>query len=55
MRITDPKKRMAICRACPFMLPKVEVCKKCGCVLAMKARLKWFNCPMGKWEEKKEN
>jgi len=54
-RITDAKKRMEICRKCSFMIPKVEVCRKCGCILAMKSRLKWFSCPLGKWEEKKED
>ena len=41
-------KRLAICRECPHLWKK-KICKKCGCVMPMKARIKASKCPIGKW------
>ena len=44
--------RRAICQACP---EKKEVagfdqCGKCGCFLIFKAKFKFSDCPLNKWE-----
>jgi len=42
--------RMAICQACEHKRDKpVMHCAKCGCVLALKTKLKIGKCPIGKW------
>lgn len=41
--------RMAICRACPFYLSLTHQCKKCGCIMNLKTKLKEAKCPVGKW------
>ena len=44
------KERLEICSGCEYKeeirLPK---CGKCGCYLAIKARMKNTNCPINKW------
>jgi len=43
--------RMNICGTCPQMKRGLMVsrCELCGCVLALKARMKNESCPLGKW------
>lgn len=41
--------RMSICRACPELIPVVNQCKKCGCFMEVKSKLKIAKCPLGKW------
>lgn len=49
----DVAKRMDICRGCPeyktFDSIGLEQCVACGCVLGIKAKLKFTECPKGKW------
>jgi hypothetical protein len=40
--------RLAICKKCEYYT-RVGICGKCGCVLAIKARLPMFHCPLKKW------
>ncbi len=42
------EKRMAICKACPELLPTGN-CKKCGCFMSSKTKLPHASCPIGKW------
>ena len=42
-------KRIEHCRGCEHLLPKINVCRKCGCFMPAKVRLKWASCPIGKW------
>lgn len=39
--------RLKICGPCEFA--KAGFCKKCGCILAAKTRVKTEKCPIGKW------
>jgi hypothetical protein len=41
--------RMAICKACPELIPVLDQCKKCGCFMEFKTRLEAAKCPLGKW------
>jgi hypothetical protein len=43
------KKRMEICKACPHFISLTTQCKKCGCIMAAKTKLKNATCPIGKW------
>ena len=48
--------RWDLCLSCEF-LTDANTCKKCGCFMAVKHKLKGASCPIGKWgiyEEKKE-
>lgn len=45
---TDPKERMEICTACPFM-GSDKRCGKCGCFLPAKTRVAKASCPIGLW------
>lgn len=42
-------KRMVICRECPDLIKATAQCKKCGCFMAAKVKLKNAACPLGKW------
>jgi hypothetical protein len=39
--------RLKICGTCEFA--KAGFCKKCGCILAAKTRVKTEKCPENKW------
>jgi hypothetical protein len=39
--------RESICIACEYY--RKPICIKCGCVVAIKARLQTSRCPIGKW------
>ena len=41
--------RLATCGACELKHPKRWECKKCGCRLKAKTKLRGFECPVGKW------
>jgi len=43
----DPSKRLDICKTCPLF--ENNRCRKCGCFLQAKARIKNEKCPEGKW------
>jgi hypothetical protein len=44
---SEYEQRQAICANCEFL--DSDRCKKCGCFVAAKARLKTESCPIGKW------
>jgi hypothetical protein len=41
--------RFEICKACPELIKITNQCKKCGCFMAAKTKLKLAACPLGKW------
>ena len=41
--------RIAICETCEHYRPWLSQCTRCGCFLALKARLVSQHCPVGKW------
>jgi hypothetical protein len=41
--------RLDICKSCEFFRAKTETCRKCGCFMKLKTKLKNANCPIGKW------
>jgi hypothetical protein len=43
------KERFDICKACPELIKITSTCKKCGCFMAAKTKLKEAACPIGKW------
>lgn len=43
------KDRLEICKACPEFIKLTTTCKKCGCFMAAKTKLKGATCPIGKW------
>jgi len=45
----DAKMRLEICKACPFLIKSTTQCKKCGCFMQAKTKLKHAECPVGKW------
>jgi|DEB0MinimDraft_3_1074331.scaffolds.fasta_scaffold14756_3 hypothetical protein len=44
------KRRLSICQECPELRPKVNMCKKCGCIMPGKVFFTKASCPIGKWE-----
>lgn len=43
--------RLSICASCPQLSSKpIAVCKKCGCILSLKVRLRGSICPEGAWK-----
>ena len=43
------EERLAICKACPQLLP-TGTCSECGCFMAIKAKLPNASCPLHKWD-----
>jgi len=41
--------RLSLCTACPEFFKSTKQCKKCGCFMPLKAKLKEAKCPIGKW------
>lgn len=42
-------KRYKICIECPELIQSTKQCKKCGCFMKVKTKLKGASCPIGKW------
>jgi hypothetical protein len=43
------EERYSICQACPELIKLTKQCKKCGCFMAVKSKMKLAECPLGKW------
>ena len=41
--------RIAICKDCIFYFKPTGTCKKCGCFMKLKTKIKAASCPIGKW------
>lgn len=41
--------RYEICKKCPELIDLTKQCKKCGCVMPLKTKLKAATCPLSKW------
>lgn len=41
--------RMSTCRGCTEFVATTSQCKRCGCFMSAKTRLKSASCPIGKW------
>lgn len=44
--------RLEVCASCIYRVtgPAGHRCRACGCFVAIKAKLRGFHCPQGKWE-----
>jgi hypothetical protein len=45
----EAKTRLDICKACPELIQLSTTCKKCGCFMQAKVKIKRASCPLGKW------
>ena len=43
------QQRMDTCSTCEHLIQMTKQCKKCGCFMPMKTKLKDATCPVGKW------
>lgn len=41
--------RMSICKSCEDFNSKTTQCRRCGCFMSAKVKLKQGSCPIGKW------
>lgn len=41
--------RFEICNSCEFYFSPTGNCKKCGCFMKIKTKLKHAKCPINKW------
>lgn len=41
--------RLDICNSCEFLFQPTKNCKKCGCFVVAKTKLKQQKCPINKW------
>ena len=48
------KKRMAVCAACTEYSKSYNMCKVCGCLLAIKTRSMESSCTLGHWKAAKK-
>lgn len=49
--LTDEEaaERFSICKSCPELIKLSKQCKKCGCFMVAKTKLKAATCPIHKW------
>lgn len=47
----EQQSRYSLCLSCPELINLTKQCKKCGCVMPLKTKLKAAECPIGKWEK----
>jgi hypothetical protein len=45
----EASSRLDICKSCPFLIKATVQCKKCGCFMKAKTKLKQATCPEGHW------
>ena len=45
----ESEKRMQTCLGCEHLIKLTHQCKKCGCLMNLKTKLKDATCPIGKW------
>lgn len=45
----EAKARLDICLSCPELIQITKQCKKCGCFMTQKVKLKGAHCPLQKW------
>ena len=43
------EERLQICKSCEWYRAVISQCKKCGCIMKFKVRLKNGKCPLEKW------
>lgn len=43
------KSRLDICNSCENLYQPTKSCKKCGCFVIAKTKLKTQKCPINKW------
>ncbi len=43
------QQRYSICLQCPEFFKVTKQCKKCGCLMTLKTKLKNAECPIQKW------
>lgn len=41
--------RLDTCLACEYLIHLTNSCKKCGCFMNLKTKMKNVSCPVGKW------
>jgi hypothetical protein len=46
---TVQQSRMSTCLSCEDFNSKTTQCRRCGCFMSAKTRLKAGSCPIGKW------
>ena len=45
----EKARRLAICEACPNLIPQERRCAKCGCFVELKASFRTQACPEDRW------
>ena len=45
----NAENRFSVCQNCDELLPLVNVCKQCGCLMKKKTRIYSASCPLNKW------
>jgi len=46
---SEAVRRYDICKACPELIDLTKQCKQCGCMMALKTKLRHATCPINKW------
>ena len=41
--------RISICEGCEYFFKVTRQCKKCACFMDAKTKLRYAECPLGKW------
>lgn len=42
------EERLSICKQCD-QLSELSICKQCGCIMPLKVKMGWVDCPLKKW------
>lgn len=49
VELPEHERRMAICKACPYLAASGGRCTKCGCFTGLKTQFATERCPDGRW------
>ena len=49
LEIEESEKRLDICKNCEFLFTPTNQCKKCGCFMNIKTKMRNASCPINKW------
>lgn len=51
LKTAEAYERIKVCESCDKYLKRAKICGECKCFMPAKSRLRYADCPLGKWEK----
>ena len=55
LKSIEAYERLQLCESCDKYIKLAKICSECKCFMPVKTRLRFANCPIGKWDKKELN